>query len=292
MPRLRRVTVYTINIAANPHPEGIYPRLLGRAAEIIVRLRGHDFGKLTRPVQQENYPHLYRGNILVWTDIDLNGPWFDIQREEELAAEIRRTISIPENAKPNYRGFDYIFDERTHKLYFEAKNDLDQVISPNTALRLVQGVLAADALGEDWPDVAATLVPRQDAVENVLRLPGLASLYIKIVRPNPDGADDNAASRVWARLDLLHAHKIETKMSKAREAERLTLDASYQDMAEAAAENGIVKGMGRTDEGRKVEASTVEMPASFQIEMDRGESFLSKLLGKIPGLGRNPDIFG
>ncbi len=290
MPRIRRVPVYQINIAANPHEEGVYPRLLTRASQIVAALRGSDYGKITAPVAADGRPNLFRGHIRIWTNIDADGQWYDIESGEELDPEIKAQIVIPDNAKPNFRGFDYVFDSRTHRLYFEAKNDLDSSVSPTTVLKLFRAIFSADALGEGWPEVAITMVPETSVVAKILALPRLDTLFISVVRPNPDGADDDAAQRVWGKLDQLHAHKVEILLKRASEAERLTVTADYREMAEVAAENGLVIGKGRNPNGTKTEISTDARPKKIDVEMDRGQNFLARLLSAIPGLGgdQNP----
>lgn len=285
MPRIRRVDVYQINIAANPHEDGVYQRLLQRASRIVVRVRGSDSAKLTSPQQNERYPHIHTGRILIWTEIDLRGRWIDLDHEEDLSPELRQKISIPERARPNYRSFDYVFDARKHTYYFEGKNDLDETVSPQTVFRLLSGAFSADALGPGFPDVAVTLVPEFGVVEKILSIPRLSQLYIKVVRPNPDGPAPEAFERVMGKLDALHAHKIETTIKKASDANRLTITTEYREMAEVGATNGVVAGKGRYANGSKADLSTTERPARIPVEMDRKDNLFARLLSVIPGLG-------
>ena len=53
--------------------------------------------------------------------------------EEELTERERAAIRIPPNAKPNYRTFNYAFDNDRHLLYFETRNEFDQRLGPSVA---------------------------------------------------------------------------------------------------------------------------------------------------------------
>lgn len=133
---MAQLYMYVLNIVASPHPEGVYPRLLRKAARGGgVRARGSDYAKITRLTEQ--HTGIYTGRILVWTDIDMNGPWVDLIREEELPEDVRRGIRIPSNARPNYRTFRYVFDERRHLFYYEARNQLDEKLGPTIVRRAI-----------------------------------------------------------------------------------------------------------------------------------------------------------
>ncbi|MER9330054.1 DUF4747 family protein [Mesorhizobium sp. M0488] len=281
----RKVSVFSLNIAANPHDAGAYRGILARAARIIVQARGSDYARITDPRQNERYKHILQGQILIWTEIDIEGPWIDLDKGEQIGPELKKTISIPPNARPNFRAFDFVFDEKTHQLYFETRNDLDQTVGATVVHRIFAGLLSVSVLGPDFPSVEVTLVPEKDAIEKIIALPRLSSLFIRVVRPNPDGASPEAVSRINAKLDALHAQKLETRIQKALEAERITLDAEYRELAEVGAENGVVKGEGRYADGTKVELSTRDQPKKIVVEMEKGDSFFARLLSTIPGLG-------
>jgi Domain of unknown function (DUF4747) len=149
MPREQFIEAYARNIAAHPHPEGIYLRLLRRASSFLARARAHDFAKITSPrLARDN---LYTGRILVWTEIDIDGAWLDLAKEDELPAALKNTIAIPDNAKPNYRTFDYVFDDRQHRLYFEARTELGATRGATTAKRIFSSLLSQEIQGPDSP---------------------------------------------------------------------------------------------------------------------------------------------
>ncbi|WP_224572303.1 DUF4747 family protein [Mesorhizobium sp. BR1-1-16] len=274
-----------MNIAANPHETGAYRGIFARAARIIVQARGVDYARITNPTQNERYRHILQGQILIWTEIDLEGPWIDLDKGQQIDPDLKKTISIPPNARPNFRAFDFVFNEKTHQLYFETRNDLDQTVGATVVHRIFAGLLSATVLGSDFPTVEVTLVPEKDAVEKILALPRLDTLFIRVVRPNPDGASPQAVKRINDKLDALHAQKLETRIQKAPEAARITLDAEYREQAEVGATNGVVKGEGRYADGTKAELSTRDQPKKIVVEMEKGDNFFARLLSTISGLG-------
>jgi Domain of unknown function (DUF4747) len=269
-----------LNISANPHPEGIYIALLRRAADFFVRARGSDFAKITLPTQNRRFVTYWTGRILLWTEIDIAGSWLDIASGEELTPELKNAINIPPSAKPNYRSFDYAFDDERHLLYFESKNELGQSLGPAVARRIFMRLLSPELQRIEVPEVEVTLVPETQAVERILALPGLRTLYIKIVRANPD-VSPQARQRVLGRLEEAHARRAETTLVKSADALALTPGPEIQEMAAVAAENGEVRGEGRDAEGHKLEVSTVDLPRRIYVGVDRGATFLGRLFSAL-----------
>jgi Domain of unknown function (DUF4747) len=277
MPRQRTIQICALNIAADPHSEGVYVRLLTRAADFIVNARASDYAKITRPQQSERIPRFYTGRILLWTELDIQGRWLDLSNEDELTPEARRAISIPENARPNYRTFDYVLDNEDHRVYFEARNEFGQGLGPTVARTIFSRLLSQELQGADAPEVEVTVVPDTRALERILELPGLRMLFIRVVRPNPDVSAE-AVQRVLDRLDAEHAQREEITLVKTATAERLTPTDELLELAAVASENGLVRGEGRTDDGHKLEVSTSHLPQRIYVPLDAGQNFLARLL--------------
>lgn len=279
MARSRKIQVYALNVQANPHPPGIYLNLLERASRALARAHGSDFAKITPP-QKTSEGGVFTGRILVWTEIDLKGKWIDLSNDSDLSTELRKSINIPENARPNFRSFDYVFKEPGHRIYVEGRNTLGASLGNSTAQRIFSTLLSPRAVGSLGADVSVTVVPRSGAVGRVLALPGLRVLEIEVHQPNADTTSERALKRVHGQLDKLHAQKMEQRFVKQSGAARLTPTAEVRELAEAAALSGNVRGEGRRD-GKKVELSTVKIPRIEYVDEDAGTSFLSRLLATI-----------
>lgn len=220
--------------------------------------------------------NLVSGRVLVWTEIDIHGAWLDIDSEDDISEAIRNEISIPDKAKPNYRSFDYLLDERTHKLYVEAQNELGQSLGPRTTRNIVARLMERDIQGNEMPDVEVTLVPDERAVNAILTLPGLRVLTIRVVRPNPDETSSPARRRVMRDMEREGTRVHETKLVKSTNADRIVLSNALLDRAEVAAEDGFVHGEGRQD-GKKVELTTDKSPRIRYVDRDQGETFFQRI---------------
>lgn len=275
----RLIPVYALNIAATPHPAGIYIKLLTRAATFFARAHGSDYARISVPKESDR-DGVYTGRILIWTEIDLGGKWYDVSADAELSDALRKTISIPENAKPNFRTFDYIFYEKKHRIYFEARNDLGNTVGPSVILRVLRQLLSQDLQGLKAPSVEVTLVPKEGTVARILAMPGLRKLTMRVVLPNPDATDNATLLRVRKRLQDANARQLDETFTKRPGAARLVATQEIKDTAAVAAENGYVRGE-RTVDGKLVALSTSDEPRREYARADAGASFLSRVLGSI-----------
>jgi hypothetical protein len=280
MARERIIHVGILNIAANPHPPGIYVELLRNSAKFLINLRGSDYGKITAPRQAPHQPGYYTGRILVWTEIDIKGRWLDLENEEDLPKDLKDAINIPNSAKPNYRTFHYFFHEKNHTLYYEWRNEFGESLSPNMAKKLFANVLSQELHGFQIPEVAVTIVPEDGAIEKILKLPGLRTLHMRVTRPNPDLPLDGPRRRVFDRMERANAQVLEERYVKSAGAERLITTPEIEDVATVAAEDGFVRGEGRVD-GKKLEVSTDQLPKKLYASMENGNSFLARVLATV-----------
>ena len=279
MPRTKNIEICALNIAANPHPAGIYTALLARAAERYTRARGTDFAKITKPIADtEN--GILSGRILVWTDIDLHGRWLDLSKEDTLTREEQKKISIPENAKPNYRVFSYIFHLSKHRLYYESKNEFSESLGPTVCRRIFENLLTAKGVLPAKTEVEVTVIPQTSAVGRILQMPGLRSIELRLLLPNTDDVDPEKRKRVFDRLSNMNAKRLEEKFVKRAGADRLKPDEDLKDLAAIAAENGYVRGEGRVQS--KVSAlSTTDVPRRERIDFESGHNLVTRILATI-----------
>ncbi len=268
-----------VNIDAAEHPPGIYIELFRRAATKMVRARGNDFAKITRPKKIQD--GFYGGRLLIWTDIDIQGRWLDINSEDDLGPDIRKEINIPDQAKANYRSFDYVFNVARHRMYVETKNILRQTVGVTTIHRVMQMLLSREVLGEELPEVTVTIYPEEKALDRVLTLPGLRSLVIRVLRPNADTSSEAARQRVLKRLEDAKAQRLEETWTKSADAPHLIPTPEIQETASVAAEVGIVSGYGRNADGQKNEASTQSYPRRYLLGESMGDTLFTKLAASL-----------
>jgi Domain of unknown function (DUF4747) len=269
--------LYALNIAAMPHPEGVYQSLLKDAAKKQVRARGSDFAKITVP--QAKQDNVLVGRILVWTEIDMDGAWLDLEREREVPPDRVGEIDIPENVKPNYRCFSYGFDVINHRLYYEARNDKREQLGPTVARRIFSNLLDGLSYHGEPIGVEVTLIPDEETLARILRMRGLKRLHMRINRPNPDDFDA-VKQRILSDLVDNHAGRRDTEYVRARGEARLTPSDDVKVIAEVAAENGFVEGEADVD-GEKIKVSTREHPKRIVLTREPKQSVVRRLISFI-----------
>lgn len=271
--RYPTIEVCGLNIVASPHPQGIYHSLLMAAAGKAVVARGNDWAKITKP-QKTDQDGVYTGRIIVWTAIDVDGRWLDIETDEELTPKDKAQINIPNKAKPNFRVFTYALKEKTHRLYYESRNEFWETLGPTVARRIFENLLQSAKPGTL---VEVTIIPQDGAVRKILDMPNLRTLEIKLLLPNPDDVDPNKQAALYAKLRAQNASSLDQTLQKQAGKSRLKPDDETRDLAFVAAENGYVKGDGgRGDE--RVQLSTTDTPKRKRISMEAGRNFVDRLL--------------
>lgn len=280
MAREKTIQICSLNFAANPHPDGVYVTLLRKASRFLVSARGSDYAKITEPRKSETQPY-YIGRILIWTEIDVDGPWLDLEKEEILHKSLKDTINIPNTAKPNYRVFSYAFDNSRHQFFFESKNEFGESLGPTTAKRIFARLFSQELLGLDSPEVEVTITPEEGAVDRILTLPGLRSLHMRVTLPNPDLASPAARRRVFKRLNDANARQLDEHFVKAAGAPALVATPEIRETAEVAADNGFVRGEGRAADGKKISAATDDFPQRIYVGLDQGRNFLARLIAAL-----------
>lgn len=275
----RSIEVYSLNLAASPHPAGIYIKLLRKASEFIVKVRGSDYAKITTPRKYERQDGFYTGRILVWTEIDFHGQWLDLGNEDVLPKNLHNLISIPPSAKPNYRVFNYVFYERQHRLYFEGSDEFGKTFGAITGKRLFGKLLSQELMGRDSPEVAVSLIPEESAVDRILSTPHLRTLTIRITRPNADVTSSPARTRLFRQLDAANAKQMEVTYTKAAGKDSLVATPEIRDLAEVGGSgDGFVFGAGRGVNAKRLEVSTNDLPKKHILSLDDGGSFIARLL--------------
>jgi hypothetical protein len=273
------ITLGALNIAADPHPPGIYRRLFEAAADIQVRLWGSDWAKITAPIDRESDPPSFYGRVLVWTEIDREGKWLNQVEDREATPVEKRNIQIPEDLDPNFRSFNFVFLEQRHRLVVEFQNELGEHFGAQRAEKLFSKLFVKEEPDEDDPVVEVTVVPSAEALERIFAMPKLRKLEINVVRPNPDGLDEQE-ERVLQKL-LDQGAKEQTVILKKRAGiQKLTPDEETRTLAEIAANNGSVSGEGKDEDGKSVFESTKDHPKLVKAEVVGASSigtFFAKL---------------
>jgi Domain of unknown function (DUF4747) len=265
-----RIQVGALNVAASPHEDGVYFRLMESVADIEVSIGGSDHAKLTKMESTQNYSNVYMGRICVWASIEKDGPWFNKITNDEASSEDKKAVEIPDYIAPNYRYFYYAIDVKRHIVLFETKNEFNQSLSQRKVRRLFDTLF--DTLPNDAPDVAVTVIPEEGTVERILALPRLRHLKIVVTRPNPDDLTDQYA-QIMKRLNDQNAKSITEELRKAARVDSLKPDNNTRALAMVAETNGFVEG-----DALGIHESTKAHPKRRWIEVGKDGSSIAKFL--------------
>lgn len=267
MARTPRLEIGAINIAADPHPEGIYRRLFQKVADRSIPIWGNDWAKITAPQDRETNPPSFYGRILIWTEIDKDGKWLNQETDKEATPTEKSAIQIPNTLDPNFRSFSFVFLEDRHLLVLEYRNEAGEKFGSVRAEKLFSSLFSEESLGPDEPDVSVTVVPSHEGLRKIYAIPRLRRLEIFVLRPN---ADDLAKDqkRLLDRLMKQGAKSQTLELKKRAKVKTITPDDETKTLAAIAAENGYVTGEGKRDDGTPVEESTKDHPKTISVEVE------------------------
>jgi hypothetical protein len=255
-----------LNIAADPHPSGIYSHLFQQVAELPIRVWGTDWAKITAPADRETTPPSFYGRVLVWTEIDKEGKWIDQDTDKEATATEKRKIQIPDHLDPNFRSFNFVFLQDKHTLVLEYQNEQGEHFGPQRAERFFSRLLSGVVIDDKTIEVNVTVIPSNEALDRIYGIARLRWLEIFIRRPNPDDLTADA-NRVLDRLVAQGAKSQNLQFEKKARVKTLTPDEDTKKLAEIAARNGRVAGSGKTEDGKTVYESTENHPKTVDVEV-------------------------
>lgn len=274
--RDKRLIACALNLNADPHPPGIYVEALRLAAKQGVRARGDNFLEITPPRKIREID-AYEGRILLWTEVDVEGRWLDTEAEEEL--EDKTNIRIPNNAKPNYRTFNYIFTEKRHRFYFESSNEFGEKLGITTAKSCLSFLLGRDEIAAK-AKISVSIEPDKAGIERILKTPGLQTIDLRINRPNGDLPGNAARRRVLAKLEAAGATRLEEHWAARGQGVSLHVTPEITDHALVAAETGFFRAQARNADGPPIRLSSDEVPRRYFISLLTGETFFQRLKAK------------
>lgn len=263
MPRARTIQISGLNVAMHsPHSPEKYIELLR-----LAKSAGHRFeqGELHRLMLGTWYAQapadkqrgVLAGEIYRFVNIDPNEPWFNIQTSQPATSDEMGAVSIPSHLRAHLQTIPFVFDAKRHLLWFISK-DKKSSLGPLHAQRFFQHILSKTATEHQLPAVEVTVLPTQNALDEIFGIYTLTHLVIELKRPNPD----DGASATRAILRRMQEQGIRTTRTQHTAAPNQSIkpDDETRQLAEVAAMNGSVTGIGRDIEGVPVTETTTEKP--------------------------------
>jgi Domain of unknown function (DUF4747) len=267
-----------INVAANPHPQGVYHKIFVHAAERDGQAYGRNWlAKIAKPTPVED--GFFHGRLGVWHE--LKGKAIQTSSLE------RRDLATLLNDEADGFGFpskvfSFTFRERDHLLFCEIKNDERDQISPGSLGSALRAVLEKAAKELDI-DLSVTVLPESSSVEQIFELDTVTKISVDFSLPNAGDHLSKEKSRIIERLKRRGVNRQKIEYRKAKSAESIEFDSDLKAEVEVGAENGTVVAAGTDNDGNKKVIDTTQRPIIVQVPMASEDSSVGVLRGLARG---------
>jgi hypothetical protein len=205
-----------------------------------------------------------------YTEIDIDGDWFDLDDFDTAGPDKIEEINIPDNLRPNHSQFYFELSGDLHVLAY-ASYISSKSLSARSIERYFSESLLWPEIVNDFGKVESDVVISYGEVDRILALPELKELHLVIRRPNPDDVGQSLAEIIEERLREQDADQYEEALSSTG-ASNIRPNERTKKLAHVAAENGQVKAKSVVN-GVLVPQNTDESPLTVQTtyEADNGE---------------------
>lgn len=279
MPVLKKMEIAVINITTHPHsPEG-YIKLLQDVFDLKspVGYRGVEKFILNKPmpiVREDPTQGIY-GYFHRYVDIDVHGPWMNLERLETIESEDGEpVINIPEEMKPHCKTAPFVFLPKGHRLFFPTKNGKITFSSSFIAKSLIR-VFSQQSILDEYGEVDINIESKKETVTQILSIPDLTKLTINISLPNSDDLH-GLIGQSLERMKRQHARKCKLSWTGNKE-EGIEPDEDTQGFMGLATSNGSIYAEGWSGT-EKIKESTSHHPVTFKESYSHEESPLRKLI--------------
>ncbi|MQX35594.1 DUF4747 family protein [Roseospira navarrensis] len=276
MPNPITIEIGVLNVVSHPHSEDIYAELFEKVSQKEANYWG-DSNAAIRKIRKRRDGFL-QSSIVLGTEIDLRDPVVDRSdyTTSEASAEDAR---LSKTHLYNGRVFLFLFDPKTHRLYYERKNQHGKKLSPNLLRKALMRLF--DNFNEEAGfiyEINVSIVPEKDTLDRLLAMPQIDSVEIHLERPNPSDGIDDEIHEIMEELDEQGLQKLQTDMKRSKESETIRINEKNMKRARVAQNNGFVKVSGRNKEGERFRGATSDYPLIREAEVEKGELSTTEIL--------------
>ncbi|SMX34389.1 DUF4747 family protein [Actibacterium lipolyticum] len=277
MPRPSKIEVSAINLRIPADKPRNYSDLIKRIFDkrVAVKVYGDSFVAITQYNAKSGL-----GVFSKYSEIDIDGDWFDIEDFGPADPEKVDEVSIPETLRPNFSAFYFELDDESHVLSFESYSE-SKGLSARSVERYFKEALSDDAIIEEFGWVEADVVKSYGEVERIINLPNLKELRIVIRRPNPDDLSGDFAARIEERLREQNGEEYE-EVTRSKDTDGLKPNERTKKLAIVGAENGEVSGKSIVN-GVQVPHTTKEKPEKIVDTYNKEEVDTRTMFRKLAG---------
>jgi Domain of unknown function (DUF4747) len=237
MARDPKLEVGAINLRIPDTHTRDYQALLTRLAEMRRGVRVHGDSYVAIRLYVPSSDNL--GLMAKYTEIDIDGDWFDLDDFDAATPERLSEISIPDTLRPNLAQFYFQLFPEDHLLvvstYAESKG-----LSTRSILKYFKEALSWSQIVAEFGKVEADIVQSFHAVEELLAMPQLKEVRVIIRRPNTDDLSKDLAAVIEARLREQNGDEYE-EILRSKDSGDLEPNERTRQLGAVAAENGELK---------------------------------------------------
>jgi hypothetical protein len=212
-----------------------------------------------------------------YTEIDIDGNWFDLGDFEAATPDKLGEINIPENLRPNLSQFWFLLNPKLHVIAFSSYSE-SRALSARSVERFLRESANWREVIRKFGVVEIDVVKSYDGVEKILDLPKLKELELIIKRPNSDDVGDDLARVIEERLKGQNADVYEESL-KAKGAKNIEPNERTRKLALVAAENGQVRARSLVN-GVMTPADTEDIPL-VEVEKYKSDEAESSVFSKV-----------
>lgn len=285
MPRASKLEVSAVNLRIPADRKRDYAALLNVLFESkkAVKVYGNSFVAITHFNQDTGW-----GIFSKYSEIDVDGDWFDVEDFGPAAQEKLDEVQIPESLRPNLSAFYFQLEHALHLVAFESYSE-SKSLSSRSVEKYFKGALKSTEVTNVFGRVEADIVKSYGEVERIISLPNLKELRVTIRRPNPDDISGDLASEIEERLREQNGEEYE-EVLKSKDDDGLTPSERTRKLAIVGAENGEVSGKSIVN-GVLVPHTTTEKPEkvvdTYNKDEVSTENMFRRLVDRLVGTVRS-----
>ncbi len=237
MARDPKLEVGALNLRIPETHNRDYRALIRRIADLRrgVRVYGDSYVAIQLYLPEEDN----LGVIAKYTEIDIDGDWFDLDDFDAATPEKLSEISIPDALRPNLARFYFQLFPDEHILvvstYSESKS-----LSARSVLRYMKEAVSSPEIMREFGRVEVDVVQSFRGVEELLSMPHLKEVRLIIRRPNSDDLSKDLAAIIEERLRQQNGDEYEEAI-RSKDSGDLEPNERTKKLGQVAAENGEVK---------------------------------------------------
>lgn len=179
------------------------------------------------------------GTFSKYTEIEIDGEWFDLEIFDAATPEKLDKINIPENLRPNLTKFYFQLGINLHVVAFSSYTD-SKNLSPKAIEKYFRSGVVVPEIFHDFGRVDVDVVQDYDDVLSLLMRDGIREIDISIKRPNPDDIGDDLAKIIEERLKGQNAEEYVESLKTSSE-KGIQVNERTRNLAIVGAENGSVR---------------------------------------------------